>query len=77
MVINLKSTSIANGIPSGPPVNVPEILRGIIDDIRLRGDEEARSYSERFDKWIPVSFKLSNEEIEAIVAIKFKPSLVL
>lgn len=40
----------------------------IIEAVRTRGDEAVREYSERFDHWAPESFRLSNEEIERIVA---------
>ncbi|WP_343071707.1 histidinol dehydrogenase [Saccharopolyspora gloriosae] len=43
-------------------------VRGIIDDIRDRGDVAVREYSERFDGWSPESFRLSAEEVERIVA---------
>ncbi len=68
MVIHLKSTSVANGIAPGLPVDVSKIVKGVIDDIRVRGDEAVRSYSETFDKWSPLSFKLSAKEIDAIIA---------
>ncbi|MCX2732667.1 histidinol dehydrogenase [Saccharopolyspora sp. NFXS83] len=43
-------------------------VRGIIDDVRARGDVAVRECSERFDGWSPESFRLSPEEIERIVA---------
>jgi sulfopropanediol 3-dehydrogenase len=47
---------------------VRERVQGIISDIRRRGDEAVRSYAETFDHWTPESFRLSAEEIDAIVA---------
>jgi len=41
-------------------------VTGIIADIRERGDEAVREYSERFDSWTPV--RLSAERIEEIIA---------
>lgn len=67
MAIHLKQTSLASGIASGPPLDVPKIVRGVIDDIRTQGDKAVRSYSEKFDKWTPQSFKLSESDIEAII----------
>ncbi|MFE1146941.1 histidinol dehydrogenase [Streptomyces albidoflavus] len=43
-------------------------VRAILDDIRERGDEAVRQYSEKFDNWSPDSFRLSAAEIERIVA---------
>ena len=46
---------------------VQETVRGIIADIRERGDEAVRELSVKFDKWSPESFKLSDGEIKEIV----------
>ncbi|WP_216320755.1 histidinol dehydrogenase [Deinococcus aestuarii] len=43
-------------------------VRGIIEDVRASGDEALRELSERFDGWNPPSFRLSEAEIEALVA---------
>src|SRR6202035_3778324 len=43
-------------------------VEGIIADIRARGDAAVRELSERFDKWSPKSFRLSDAEISALVA---------
>ncbi|WP_327659513.1 MULTISPECIES: histidinol dehydrogenase [unclassified Streptomyces] len=48
--------------------DVADRVRAILDDIRGRGDEAVRQYSEKFDNWSPESFRLSPEEIERIVA---------
>ncbi|MEU5095674.1 histidinol dehydrogenase [Streptomyces sp. NPDC020996] len=47
---------------------VRETVSGVIADIRERGDDAVRAYSEKFDKWSPDSFRLSEEEVEKIVA---------
>ncbi|MHB1653464.1 MAG: histidinol dehydrogenase [Desulfitobacteriaceae bacterium] len=39
----------------------------IIDEIATGGDAIVRKYSERFDKWSPKSFKLTDSEIEEII----------
>ncbi len=49
-------------------VKVQEIVAGILNDIRLRGDEAVRELSIRFDKWDPPSFKLSQEQIDELIA---------
>ncbi|MEU1870224.1 sulfopropanediol 3-dehydrogenase [Streptomyces ambofaciens] len=53
---------------SAARADVAERVRAILDDIRERGDEAVRQYSEKFDTWGPESFRLSCEEIERIVA---------
>ena len=69
MPVHLKKTSQAAGsAPAAPSVDVPGIVRGVIDDIRARGDAAVRTYSEKFDKWSPASFRLSKEDIEASLA---------
>lgn len=59
--------------PSHPPdfspnADVPAIVKGVIDDIRTKGDTAVRIYSEKFDKWSPKSFKLSSSEIDKIIS---------
>ncbi|MEO0562327.1 MAG: histidinol dehydrogenase, partial [Chloroflexota bacterium] len=46
---------------------VQQTVRGILADIRDRGDEAVRELSEKFDKWSPESFRLSDEEIQAVM----------
>src|SRR5216684_1724264 len=43
-------------------------VEAIIADVRARGDLAVRELSERFDKWSPASFRLSEDEIRALVA---------
>jgi sulfopropanediol 3-dehydrogenase len=47
---------------------VSETVTTIIREVRARGDEAVREYSERFDHFTPVSFRLAPEEVEKIVA---------
>src|SRR5688572_894149 len=48
--------------------DVAEVVSGVIEDVRERGDAAVRDYSEKFDNWSPESFRLVPEEIERIVA---------
>ncbi|GGV70757.1 histidinol dehydrogenase [Streptomyces griseoloalbus] len=48
--------------------DVAERVRVILDDIRERGDEAVRQYSEKFDDWSPESFRLAPDEIRRIVS---------
>lgn len=68
MVLYIKRASLANGTQSGPTLDVPTIVKDVIDDIRSRGDEAVRHYSEKFDKWSPSSFRLSRQQIEEIIS---------
>jgi sulfopropanediol 3-dehydrogenase len=43
-------------------------VEGILADIEQRGDAAVRDLSERFDKWSPESFRLSEADIEAAMA---------
>ncbi|KAH8682210.1 histidinol dehydrogenase [Xylariales sp. PMI_506] len=47
---------------------VSAIVKGVIDDIKANGDRAVRSYSEKFDKWSPESFKLSDSQIQEIIS---------
>jgi len=47
---------------------VAEVVATVIAEVRARGDEAVRHYSEKFDGWSPASFKLGPEEIEKIIA---------
>ncbi|KAI1807069.1 histidinol dehydrogenase [Daldinia bambusicola] len=47
---------------------VSEIVKGVIDDIKANGDKAVRSYSEKFDKWSPPSFKLTEDQIQECIS---------
>lgn len=48
-------------------IQVYETVRKIIDDITSKGDAEVRELSGKFDRWSPVNFKLSQEQIDQII----------
>ena len=48
--------------------DVAEVVADVIHDVRERGDDAVRHYSEKFDNWSPASFRLSADEIDRIVA---------
>src|SRR5882724_11473079 len=50
-------------------------VEAIITDVKARGDAAVRELSERFDKWSPPSFRLSDDEIRALVA-KVSPQTI-
>src|ERR1700739_148891 len=47
---------------------IRDTVETIIADVAKRGDAAVRELSERFDKWSPPSFRLSADEIAALVA---------
>ncbi|KAI0131927.1 histidinol dehydrogenase [Xylariales sp. AK1849] len=49
-------------------IDVPGVVRSVVDDIRARGDDAVRDYSIKFDKWTPESFRLSPKQINDIIA---------
>ncbi len=49
-------------------VKVQQVVAGILEDIRLRGDVAVRELSVKFDNWNPPDFKMTPEQIEAVVA---------
>lgn len=60
-----KSSGDADSFRIDPQVF--ETVRGCLDDVSANGDEAVRRLSERFDRWSPASFRLSESEIRAIV----------
>jgi sulfopropanediol 3-dehydrogenase len=47
---------------------VRKVVESVIADIRENGDAAVREYSSKFDNWCPDSFRLSEEQIAAIIA---------
>lgn len=47
---------------------VSDIVKGVIDDIRANGDRAVRQYSEKFDKWSPPSFRLTEDQIQECIS---------
>jgi sulfopropanediol 3-dehydrogenase len=54
---------------------VRSTVESIMDDIKKRGDAAVRDLSAQFDKWSPASFRLSQSDLEAIMA-KVKPETI-
>ena len=46
---------------------VREIVEGILGDVKSRGDAALRELSEKFDKWTPDSFRLSDAQVQELV----------
>ncbi|OTB19118.1 hypothetical protein K445DRAFT_313995 [Daldinia sp. EC12] len=58
------------GLVANTAINqkVFDIVKDVIDDIKANGDRAVRSYSEKFDKWSPPSFKLTESQIQECVS---------
>ncbi|KAK2740689.1 hypothetical protein FQN55_008743 [Onygenales sp. PD_40] len=68
MVRYLKTGAGLDTAGNTPAIDVPSIVKGVIDDIRTNGDSAVRQYSAKFDRWEPASFKLSEADIQAAIA---------
>jgi sulfopropanediol 3-dehydrogenase len=64
---HLKTAALA-GTQDEADAKTRATVEGIIADIRARGDDAVRELSQRFDNWSPASFRLTEAEIEALVA---------
>src|SRR5271168_4732985 len=64
---HLKTSALA-GTQDEADAKTRAAVEGIIADVRARGDAAVRELSERFDKWSPPSFRLSDSEIRDLVA---------
>src|ERR1035437_4355704 len=47
---------------------VRQTVEGLLADFAARGDAAVREMSEKFDKWSPAAFRLSDEQIKALIA---------
>jgi sulfopropanediol 3-dehydrogenase len=66
MIRPLKSGQSAE-VKAENSAQVRSTVEGILSDIAARGEAAVREYSEKFDKWSPPSFKLSESEIAECV----------
>ncbi len=46
---------------------VKKVVEGILSDIDQRGDVAVRELSQKFDKWAPQSFRLTDKQIQACI----------
>jgi sulfopropanediol 3-dehydrogenase len=68
-MIRFLKTGISAADDAAEQTKVRATVEGIIADIEKRGDAAVREMSEKFDKWSPESFRLSQAEIEANIAM--------
>jgi sulfopropanediol 3-dehydrogenase len=60
-------TATAPGRSQRDDAAVSATVAEVIREVRERGDEAVRAYSQKFDTWSPESFRLSLPQIEALV----------
>jgi sulfopropanediol 3-dehydrogenase len=70
-------SSVASTVLKAPALKLnqrgstPEVratVEGVINDIRDRGDEAVREYSQKFDNYAPETFRLGEDELDTIMA---------
>jgi sulfopropanediol 3-dehydrogenase len=66
-VIKLIKSGISAEQAADMDAKVKATVESILADIESRGDAAVRELSEKFDKWSPESFRLSDAEIQAAV----------
>jgi len=59
---------IAQDVTDAIDLKVRQTVESILTDVKKRGDAAVRELSEQFDKWSPRNFRLSQAELEAIMA---------
>src|ERR1700680_234093 len=64
---HIKKAALA-GEQEEAEAKIRSTVESIIADVAKRGHAAVREMSERFDKWSPPSFRLSEDEIAALVA---------
>ena len=67
MTRHIKRAALA-GQQEAADARIRSTVESIIADVARRGDAAVREMSERFDKWSPPSFRLSEDELAALVA---------
>ena len=67
MIKVLKSARQAE-ISDAADMKVRATVEGIIKSVRDRGDDAVREFSSKFDNWAPASFRLSQEQLQSLVA---------
>src|SRR5438477_12002335 len=71
---HIKRAALA-GQQEAADARIRNTVESIIADVARRGDAAVREMSERFDKWSPPSFRLSEDEIAALVAKVAPPTI--
>jgi sulfopropanediol 3-dehydrogenase len=67
-VIKVIKSGIDADVAADMDAKVKSTVETTLKDIETRGDAAVRELSEKFDKWSPKSFRLSDEEIQAAMS---------
>jgi len=67
-VIKVIKSGIDADVAADMDAKVKSTVETTLKDIETRGDAAVRELSEKFDKWSPTSFRLSDEEIQAAMS---------
>jgi sulfopropanediol 3-dehydrogenase len=67
-VITTLKTGVAEEQSRAADRKVRETVESMLADIEARGDKAIREYSERLDRWSPPDFRLSQKEIDGLMA---------
>jgi len=67
-VIKVIKSGISEEAAADFDAKVKSTVEATLKDIETRGDAAVRELSEKFDKWSPKSFRLSEDEIQAAMA---------
>lgn len=68
MTITYLKRGKSNAERSDDDAKTRQIVEGILRDVEERGDAAVRELSEKFDNYSPASYRLSQSEIEALMA---------
>jgi sulfopropanediol 3-dehydrogenase len=68
MMAKILKPGISDADAHAADVKVQKVVADILEDIRLRGDVAVRELSVKFDNWNPPDFKMTPEQIEAVIA---------
>ena len=75
MSIRLK-TSIPADTRNSDDIKTREIVSSILSDIETRGEDAVRELSQKFDRWNPEQFTLSENEIDGCIAQISKQDII-
>ena len=69
----MKITTLTNGISLKRPLEVGNeeqlaVVRQVLANVRANGDAAVRTYTEKWDGFVPEAFRVTNEEMETAVA---------
>ncbi|MDH3266865.1 MAG: histidinol dehydrogenase, partial [Gammaproteobacteria bacterium] len=67
-MINVIKPGISQEAAADMDAKVKATVETTLKDIETHGDAAVRELSEKFDKWSPKSFRLSDDEIKAAMA---------